>query len=347
MRVWSTPLFFLIAGLIMCVVGCAILFLFKPDTSNYVDGTATIVEFVEDGTDSDGNPIYLTMVTYEVGGVTYGPNNLGTYSSSQHIGDEVKIKYNPDDPNQLISSEWFYYLFLIIGVVFLAIGVIVLINNQKKFKKYLDQETQFATNDAGFAERAKNVNPLDFTSNAGPIADWNQPNVKRYYFSFDKHWKQGYYMEDQNRQMVYEGKMSKITLLKPFEFEFINHQMFGTPIKHSVGHTVTSSTNGSTVYSYVKFDGTDIWDMLHEKGIRIETNMTSPVAYDYEVSLAGAPFASIHTTGSSLHEDEPKNPFSNVAVNGRYRIRTYSDDTDLVFLVCFAMARCSEQLIFD
>ena len=82
--------------------------------------------------------------------------------------------------------------------------------------------------------------------------------------------KQSFYLEDENGETVYEGKMMKFSLLGASPFEFVNHITNKTE-EHKVGKTITSEQGGGGLLTLMskkssfKFDGQNIWDYLHEQ----------------------------------------------------------------------------------
>ena len=90
---------------------------------------------------------------------------------------------------------------------------------------------------------------------------------KKYLFQPDKKFfKPGFFMTDENDQVVYEAPMIKQSLLTATQFNFINHLSQTSQI-HQIGHTVTQSESGMlgalSINSYFKYDGQNIWDYLH------------------------------------------------------------------------------------
>ena len=51
--------------------------------------------------------------------------------------------------------------------------------------------------------------------------------------------KQSFYLEDENGNLVYEGKMTKFSLLGASPYEFVNH-ITGKAEEHKVGKTITA-----------------------------------------------------------------------------------------------------------
>ena len=92
--------------------------------------------------------------------------------------------------------------------------------------------------------------------------------------------KQAFFLEDENGNMVYEGKMTKFSLFGASPFEMVNHITNKTE-EHKIGKTVTiEQNNGIDIIdflskrSYFKYDGKKIWDYLHDLGIRIDSKLS-------------------------------------------------------------------------
>ena len=156
--------------------------------------------------------------------------------------------------------------------------------------------------------------------------------------------KQGSYLEDENNNIVYEGKMLKFSLFGSSPYEFYNH-ITNKKEEHKLGKTVTieESNNGMTnifaTRSYFKYDGVKIWDYLHDKGVRLDTKpSSSKIGVTYIVSFEGKEIATLVSTtpkGKSL-----------ITTNLYYDVTCDEKDLDLVFLVAFSIAR-TEQLFHD
>ena len=156
--------------------------------------------------------------------------------------------------------------------------------------------------------------------------------------------KQAFYLEDENGNTVYEGKMTKFSLLGPSPFEFVNHITNRTE-EHAVGKTVTvEQGNGGLISmlskrSYFKYDGQKIWDYLHEQGIRIESGISGKkLGMSYEVTFKGAPLATIANSS-------PKGK-SIFTTDLYYDVICEEADLDLVFLVAFSIAK-TDQTIYS
>ena len=156
--------------------------------------------------------------------------------------------------------------------------------------------------------------------------------------------KQAFYLEDENGNTVYEGKMTKFSLLGPSPFEFVNHITNRTE-EHAVGKTVTvEQGNGGLISmlskrSYFKYDGQKIWDYLHDQGIRIESGISNKkLGMSYDVTFKGAPLATIANSS-------PKGK-SIFTTDLYYDVICEEADLDLVFLVAFSIAK-TDQTIYN
>ena len=156
--------------------------------------------------------------------------------------------------------------------------------------------------------------------------------------------KQAFYLEDENGNTVYEGKMTRFSLLGASPFEFVNHITNRTE-EHAVGKTVTvEQGNGGLISmlskrSYFKYDGQKIWDYLHDQGIRIESGISGKkLGMSYDVTFKGAPLCTIANSS-------PKGK-SIFTTDLYYDVTCEEADLDLVFLVAFSIAK-TEQTIYN
>jgi hypothetical protein len=156
--------------------------------------------------------------------------------------------------------------------------------------------------------------------------------------------KQAFYLEDENGNTVYEGKMTKFSLLGASPFEFVNH-VTGKMEEHKVGKTVTvEQGNGGLLSmlskrSYFKYDGQKIWDYLHDQGVRIDSGISgNKLGMSYDVTFKGAPLATIANSS-------PKGK-SIFTTDLYYDVTCEEADLDLVFLVAFSIAK-TEQTIYS
>jgi len=164
--------------------------------------------------------------------------------------------------------------------------------------------------------------------------------AKTYKFEQERKFlKAGYFMKDDSGNMIYEAKMLTQPLIGASEFEFINH-LSGKTTSHKVGKTLTTETNGGfSTSSKFKFDGKNIWDYLHEEGIRIDSSLAKgKIGMSYTVTLKGQPMATVATS--------TPNGKSPVTVGNCFDVTVEDDkDLDLAFLVTFASARTEQTFL--
>ena len=100
-------------------------------------------------------------------------------------------------------------------------------------------------------------------------------------------------------------------------------------------------------YPGTKRTGENIWDVLHDRGIRIETDLRSkfPKAV-YTVSRNGRFFAIIETSSKYVHEEDEAEHKIKVPV-GRYYFRCWTNEPDmaLLFLTVFAISETDQAVV--
>ena len=156
--------------------------------------------------------------------------------------------------------------------------------------------------------------------------------------------KQAFFLEDESGKTIYEGKMTKFKFFTASPFEFINHITNNIEI-HKIGKTISLEQGGNDMISfmskksYFKYDGKNIWDYLHDKGIRIESALSgNKVGMNYTISLEGKEIAKISTSS-------PKGK-SIITTDLYYDITCEEKDLDLVFLTAFSIAK-TDQTFYD
>ena len=321
--------FFVPVGLILIIVGC-VLFGFKSDNYEKATGTVTSVETV---TDMDNNKSTEVHFTYTVDGLPYE----GSFDVAKEYskGDSIDIYYNPEDPKQYTNAKTPGFLpFILIGAGALALvfGIFRTVQAFKKSKQ-LNEVTAGKTEEikaafAGFKE---------------------SPEVTEYYFRYDGNTlKPGYILEDADRKILFEGKMLKNALVGARTFEFTDH-VTGSVKEHEVGHTMTQTfdNEGFSNTSWFKFDGENVWDLIHSRGVRLETDILSKFPkMGYEASKDGKAWARIETSSKYVHEDEEAEHKITIPYGKMYyRIWTASDDFETLFLTVFAITECEQTVV--
>jgi len=321
----SFPFFLILITVFFTVFG---VFLMKADqrSAEYLPVTATVTD-IETFRDADGDVTGNTYITYEVNGTEY--NSIIGYSSSDDIGVTKEIRYNPENPEEIMAGDGSIYpFFFVAAALCLALAVFLYVRSVKKDKAYDEGNRRM--------EEGTFVSP-----NGAVSSDYEPTTEKKYYFTLDKKFAtQGAYIEDKEREKVYEFLVENFTLFRAQDVTFANH-LNGTRDTHKIGHTVTASGGSFTNSSSFSYDGKNVWDYLHENGVRIETRFNSDLlGFTYIVTLCGKPYGVVTSCSPKIHEEDCTGSFlEKLGSRGFYRITAYSDDVDLLFLTVFAFSR--------
>ena len=329
MRNTGPARFLIPAGLILIIFGI-ILLGFKTD--NYVEtvGKVTNVEQYLDHNGEDTQTVYDVDFDYTVDGKQYSSSFTGL-GKAYKVGDEIKVFYDPENPQNTTNSKSGIFGPIAIGLGALALvgGVLTAV---KAFKKSKELDDQIKA-----AGGSLSIEPLP------------KSELTEYYVSYDGQMlKPGYIVEDKARNMVYEAKMDKNALVGARQFTFTDVRT-GKTTDHEVGHTVTQSFNDElfSAKSTFKFDGEKIWDVLHSRGIRIQTNMISKFPnMVYTIGRNGQFMATVETSGKYVHEEDAAEHKLNIPM-GRYYYRVWTKETDLedLFLTVFAISETEQTVV--
>ena len=291
-------------------------------SAGYVDGTAVIVSIEEDPDYvPDPNIVndmqYVVTVKYTVDGREY-TSRLDSYDPSYKIGGEVAVKYDPKDPSKINPGSGFGVYIMIVGAVILVLVVFLTVKNNVSVKKLKKEygETTYAPSEKGDERQ------LYF------ITDVGTP-------------KYGHRIEDKDRKVLYEAKMTKFSPMSAFEFDFIDREHNKT-VHHLIGHTEDTERNSlifDNNYTF-SFDGTDVWKHLRLNSVTIESRLNGlePV---YSIRRDGDEIGYAVSTSQYVHEDDAAEHeiAGRIPVQGFYRVRTREKDLGLLFTVLVAMAR--------
>ncbi|WP_028505301.1 DUF3592 domain-containing protein [Ruminococcus sp. FC2018] len=318
-------------GLILIIFSVV---LFSFNTDKYAETTGTITSAVQSDAGQEDEKGYDVKFTFTVDGKQY-EDEFTNLSGSFAAGDAVKVFYDPADPSKTASSRMNKLIPVAIagaGVLALAGGIALTVRAFRKSK-----------------ELDKTAPAADVQTQAQLDALKTADGVNEYYFRFDGHsLKPGYIVEDADRNILYEGKMLKNSLVGARIYEFTDHRT-GLSEQHEVGHVTTSSLNDEmfSVKSSFRFDGEKVWDRLHGQGIRLSTNMHSRFPYFiYDVTKDGKALARIESCSVYIHEDdEVKHKVKIPTGNMYYRFWTASDDLSSLFLLIFAISECEQTVV--
>ena len=121
--------------------------------------------------------------------------------------------------------------------------------------------------------------------------------------------KYGHRIEDANRNVLFEAKMTKYSLTSPFGFNFIDY-VHDVTKAHLVGHEESSEWNSLLIDDHhtIQFDGEDIWKHLKRNGIRVESVLGGGsgklVGVNYRIYRDDAELARVESTSQYVHEED-------------------------------------------
>lgn len=330
MRNTGPARFLIPAGLILIIFGI-ILLGFKTDNYTETVGKVTNVEQYIDHSGEDTQTLYNVSFDYTVDGKQYSGSFDGL-GKSYNVGDEIKVFYDPEKPENTTNSKGAG----IVGPIAIGLGALALIGGVltavKAFKK-----SKALDNEIKAAGGSLTIEPLP------------KSQLTEYYVSYDGQMlRPGYIVEDGARNVVYEAKMEKNALVGARQFNFTDVRT-GRSVDHEVGHTVTQSFNDElfSAKSTFKFDGEKIWDVLHNRGIRIQTNMTSKFPnMVYTIGRNGQFMATVETSSKYVHEEDAAEHKLNIPL-GKYYYRVWTNETDLedLFLTVFAISETEQTVV--
>lgn len=159
--------------------------------------------------------------------------------------------------------------------------------------------------------------------------------------------KVGHRMEDVNKKVLYEAKVTKFSLVGATGMDFIDH-VKGTTTPHQVGHEIETDYHSILIdnHSGFKLDGEDIWKHLRRNGVVIQSSFMSgkPLWPQYRVLRDGEEIAVLQSSGVHVHEEDAAGDgklAKMIPARGYFRIQTREKNLDLLFVVAMAFARTS------
>lgn len=305
----------------LCLIGGVYFTFFQ--SRGFETTLATIVDLEAEQTGEDVT--YYPIVDYTVDGVSYTgrvDQGKGTHS----VGDTITIYYNPENPEIIHGGKGFGIYLMVASAAILAFVIVLSVRERKALK-----ETKALNKESCHTEYAPHVEreerELYFLTDLGTL-------------------KAGHRIEDANRKVLYEAKMTEHAMVGAYKFDFIDHE-HGTTIPHLVGHAEESRWGSILLDDHLtfEFDGVDVWKHLKENGISVDTSYTAGqatlVGMKYRILRDGAEIAIAQTTSQYPHEDDAAEHkvAGAIPIEGFYRIWTKEQNLDLLFLTIMAFAR--------
>ena len=290
----------------------------------FVKSTAVIVA-LEETTDAEDNTSYIPTVEYVVDGRTY-TGKLDQSDGSYRVGKTITVLYDPRDPTVVHGGRGIGYYLMILGAAIIGIIIVTAVREKQSLQKA--QALREASGLQGYAPSQEGAErELYF------LTDLGTP-------------KYGHRIEDGERRVLYEAKMTKFTLTQPFEFDFIDHE-HGTSAPHLVGHQEESRWGSLLVDNHYTFelDGVDIWEHLKQHGVSIDTNYAAGsgrvIGMDYRILRDGREIGRAESASQYPHEEDAERHriAGALPAAGFYRLWTREQNLDLLFATLLAFAR--------
>ena len=287
-------------------------------SQGFVKTTGTIVALREDS--SDDSTAYFPTVEYTVDGKTY-TGELDTGSGSYKVGKTIPVLYDPNDPAVVHDGSGVGIYFIAVGAVILLMIVFLTVKQKTSVNKLKERqgEIQYLPSEKG-EERE-----LYF------ITDLGTPKF-------------GHRIEDKDRRVLYEAKMTKFTLLSAYVFDFIDHETNQTT-HHLIGHTEEMDWNSILIDNHNTFtlDGMDVWKHLRSIGVTIDARFgkAEGIMPSYDIRKDGEHLAYAENTSHFVHEEdaEQHKVASKIPNPMFFRVFTDEKNLDLLFMILVAIAR--------
>ena len=315
----------LFAGILAAICFVAGVYSTFFHSQGFIKTTATIVDVERDSGTDDASDTYTPIVSYTVNGKTY-TGMLDQASSQYKVGQTIRVLYDPNDPTVVHGGSGMGIYLMVVSAAILAFIL---------FSSVREKQSQ------------KEAQELREQSGRTGYAPSSQGEEREVYFLTDLGTpKYGHRIEDGDRRVLYEAKMTKFTLSAPFGFDFIDHE-HGTVTPHLVGHTEDSQWNSLIFDDHHTFelDGVDVWKHLKENGISAETAFDSGsgrlIGMVYRILRDGVEIARAESTSQYPHEEDAAQHkvAGALPVQGFFRIWTREENLELLFLTLMAFAR--------
>ena len=316
-------IFAAVLALIAIAAGIYMMFFESP---GFVKTSATIISMERVNGAGDNDDTFTPTVEYTVNGKTY-TGEINHSSGSYKVGKTITVMYDPNDPSVVHGDSRMGLYFICVGALILAVIIVTAVREKKNQREA--QEVREMSGRTGYAPSVQgDERELYFLTDIGTP-------------------KYGHRIEDADRRVLYEAKMTRFTAMTPFGFDFIDHE-HGATAPHMVGHSEESDWGGGLLldnhYTF-ELDGVDVWKHLKQNGVSVDTSFTAGestvIGQRYRILRDGEEIAVAETTGRYPHEEdaEAHKVAAAVPVQGFYRIWTRELNLDLIFVTLLAFAR--------
>ena len=292
----------------------------------FVKTTATIVDIEWDNSSADTSDTFTPTVEYTVDGKTYR-EKLNESSGSYKVGKTITVQYDPNDPSVVHGDGTIGIIFIAVGALILAFIIFTTVKEKQGQRKAAELREQSGRRGYAPSEQGEEREVYFITDLGTP--------------------KFGHRIEDAQRRVLYEAKMTKFNIASAHEFDFIDHE-HGTVTPHLVGHEEETDWGNSLLldnhYTF-ELDGVDIWKHLKEHGISVDTSFTAGeatvVGKRFCILRDGTEIAQAVQTSQYVHEEDAEQHkiAGAIPIQGFYRVWTREQNLDLLFMTLMAFAR--------
>ena len=285
---------------------------------------ATIVDLAE-STDADNDTIYNPIVEYTVDGKTY-TERLDQSSASYKIGKTIPVLYDPNDPTVVHGGDGMGYYFIAVSVAILIVIIVTTVKDKKN------------------RQRAEELREASGHTSYAPSVQGEEREL--YFLSDLGTFKVGHRLEDRERRVLYEAKMTKLTAISAYSFDFIDHE-HGTVTPHMVGHSEESNWDSFLIDNHYTFelDGVDVFKHLKQNGVTVDTSFGGGsgklLGLNARILRDGVEIARAESTSQYPREEDTAahKVAAAIPVQGFYRVWTREQNLDLLFVTLLAFAR--------
>ena len=292
----------------------------KNSQKEYKETQATISEIV---TDHIGEEItHEVYVDYEVDGVAYTHVLFSGYEDSYAEGKTITVYYEVGHPENIgtLTPSWLKFLLFAGAGIFLVAGIAAIVSIARGEAK----------------GKAMEKAPI-ITDEGREIGE-----TRKLYFSLDPktHVKLHFYLEDENRNVLYEARMTKHGIGVPHTYVFTDRRSH-TETEHKVGLVNSAESNGWKVSQGFTFDGVDIARYFEANNISVNYAIEGK-GFRLAMFHNGKHIADAITSSRHVHEEdaaEHKIESSIMRFNNYYfRIEGQPSYIDVIFLILFKEA---------
>ena len=118
---------FLVVGIFFTVKSFDFSSVDGKNIENYLETEGRLVDYDMSGKTDDGRTLYKGIYEYKVNGITYkgSPNYSSTIRSD--IEENVKVKYNDNNPNEYVIDLGFNIVIFLCGIIAVSIALMIII----------------------------------------------------------------------------------------------------------------------------------------------------------------------------------------------------------------------------